>query len=293
MTLLYLLFLSGLASAQYTVDIYPTTDCGGTAVLQFAAGATCNSYTASDTTQWSWRVLSVIDATHINVQSCKGSLNCFVVCATAVAQVGTGCNNWQGVTTRFFAGNPSATNASATTAPGGNGTTAPAGGGAGGMCFQESTRIQYGDEQLLMGDPGSCRIPHILEGVRDGVIIKAGKGPQLSLRVTAAHLIYTKRGLVRADEVRAHLDVVFGDLDERQPYLVNSVERETSPQRYFGLNCPWGSDVIANGIKTSTFDTLHTLPAAWMRIMSGVVGVDRASRWGEGLAILGKQLGIV
>ena len=41
------------------------------------------------------------------------------------------------------------------------------------------------------------------------------------------------------------------------------------------------SEVLANGVKTSTFGRLHYLPAAWMAVAGRLLGVDRASRWGE------------
>jgi hypothetical protein len=46
------------------------------------------------------------------------------------------------------------------------------------------------------------------------------------------------------------------------------------------------SEVLANGIKTSTFGNYHTIPAAWMKYASAIVGVERASRWGDSVVEL-------
>ncbi|KAJ1415190.1 hypothetical protein B484DRAFT_454619 [Ochromonadaceae sp. CCMP2298] len=61
---------------------------------------------------------------------------------------------------------------------------------------------------------------------------------------------------------------------------VLSIQRESSPQRYFGLNC-LHSDVQADGIYVSTFGDLHLLPATYMYLAGVVLGVKRASAWGD------------
>ncbi len=50
--------------------------------------------------------------------------------------------------------------------------------------------------------------------------------------------------------------------------------------RYFGLNC-LHSEVLANGIKTSTFGKYHAIPAWWMRVVGGALGPKRASSLGD------------
>lgn len=131
----------------------------------------------------------------------------------------------------------------------------------------------------------------MLEGVRDGVVIITESGERLQL--TSQHLVFTHRlGLVPAALLVAGRDAVLVGEHER-PVLVKSVQRDDSPQRYYGLNCPDGSVVLANNIKCSTFDTLHHLPALWMRLVSAIVGIDRASSWGDALAKIGYRLGVV
>jgi hypothetical protein len=51
-------------------------------------------------------------------------------------------------------------------------------------------------------------------------------------------------------------------------------------QQYFGLNCE-NSHVEANGYWVSTFGITHNIPAAWMKILTRVVGVKAASRAGD------------
>jgi len=74
-------------------------------------------------------------------------------------------------------------------------------------------------------------------------------------------------------------DVVFGDEAQRVPCKVTRVTSEKQ-QSYFGLNC-LHSVVLADGIKTSTFGSLHTLPSLWMKWVGFVAGIERASRWGD------------
>lgn len=162
------------------------------------------------------------------------------------------------------------------------------------MCFHESTVITYHGNPVSLVSPAPCVVPHVLDDVSDGIIIEiiSPNGRYHSpLRVTGAHLLFTQRGLVRADELKE--DVLFADIEGTVKLEIASVTREAKPQRYFGLNCPDGSAVLANGIKASTFDTYHRVPAAWMRSMSALFGIERASRWGDILAGWGAKLGIV
>ncbi len=48
------------------------------------------------------------------------------------------------------------------------------------------------------------------------------------------------------------------------------------------MNC-LRSEVLADGIKTSTFGKYHFIPAWWMRIVGGVVGPKRASTFGDAI----------
>lgn len=165
------------------------------------------------------------------------------------------------------------------------------GGSGGGLCFHEDTLIEYEGETLSLRNPGPCRIPHVLEGMRGGVVLETESGELL--RLTANHLVFAHRlGLVPARLLVAGRDAVMVGREER-PVLLKNVQLDDTPARYFGLNCPQGSVVLANNIKCSTFDTLHHLPALWMRVASAVVGIDRASRWGDTMAGWAHSLGIV
>lgn len=65
------------------------------------------------------------------------------------------------------------------------------------------------------------------------------------------------------------------------PLLV--VSSHAARCRFFGLNC-LRSVVLAEGIKTSTFGSLHTIPSLWMSYVGHVFGVEKASRWGDAVA---------
>jgi len=98
------------------------------------------------------------------------------------------------------------------------------------------------------------------------------------LRLTGEHLVYTSRGLRQASEIVLG-DLLFQDMDEAQPCEVIKIEKETN-QKYFALNCE-ESIVIADGWKTSTFGLTHEIPAMWMKWASKVLGVRRASTFGD------------
>jgi hypothetical protein len=62
---------------------------------------------------------------------------------------------------------------------------------------------------------------------------------------------------------------------------VTSVETELK-QHYFGLNC-YESNVLADGYWVSTFGGQHRIPAAWMKVGGSVLGIHRASAWGDAI----------
>jgi hypothetical protein len=66
----------------------------------------------------------------------------------------------------------------------------------------------------------------------------------------------------------------FHDVAQSRPCQVVRVEKEKEVQEYFGLNC-LNSVVLADGVKTSTFGKLHTLPAVWFSWMGRVAGKMR------------------
>ena len=61
---------------------------------------------------------------------------------------------------------------------------------------------------------------------------------------------------------------------------VLSVTLDHEKQEFFGLNC-LNSEVLAAGIKCSTFEKLHSIPSFWMSIMGKVLGIKRASAVGD------------
>jgi hypothetical protein len=158
------------------------------------------------------------------------------------------------------------------------------------VCFHESTMISYkGSTFSLSNVPtNECRVPHIVtaNGVRVettcGSNKERGTAPEHNnknpLRLTEDHLVYTSSGLRPASTLVTG-DILFADMDQKQHCTVTRIERETN-QRYFGLNC-LNSVVLANGIKTSTFGRYHHIPATWMHYAGQILGVDRASRWGD------------
>jgi hypothetical protein len=91
-------------------------------------------------------------------------------------------------------------------------------------------------------------------------------------------LIFSKDRLVRASTLQVNdmIDTIDG------PTPIKNIAIETD-QLYFGLNC-LESIVFANGIKTSTFGSYHTVPATWMTLMGRLLGIHRASRWGDAIA---------
>jgi hypothetical protein len=79
-------------------------------------------------------------------------------------------------------------------------------------------------------------------------------------------------------------------MNEKETCAVTGIVGEHN-QRYFGLNCV-NSNVLANGIKTSTFGTHHAIPAAWMRTATKVVSVETASRIGDAFVNFLQKFGL-
>ncbi len=149
------------------------------------------------------------------------------------------------------------------------------------VCFHETTQITYKGAAYSMqtlAANAECRIPHVV--IADGVSITTTCSAA-ALRLTGDHLVFTSRGLVAAATVAVN-DVLFADMDETKKCTVTSTATE-SGQKYFGLNCRL-STVLANSLKTSTFGRFHAIPSLWMSWGAAVIGVDRASRWGDAIA---------
>merc|ERR1711991_187753 len=169
------------------------------------------------------------------------------------------------------------------------GATSNAGGGN--VCFHESTVIEYLGQRYIMqelvdGKATQCRAPHTVTA-SDGVIIETDCTSLPPLHLTADHLVYALRGGLKPAQAVAVGDVLFADLEQSKRCTVSKVttsKKSATPERYFGLNCVRSSQVLANGIKTSTFGHYHAVPAAWMRVVGQCFGIERASRWGNSLA---------
>jgi len=107
-------------------------------------------------------------------------------------------------------------------------------------------------------------------------------------------LLFTNHGLKPAESLVAGQDTLFADLAETKSCVVLHIVRQEHehPQQYFGLNC-LESEVLANGLKASTFERLHTLPAWWMSAFGRFFGIKHASAIGDFLAELAQKFKLV
>lgn len=161
-------------------------------------------------------------------------------------------------------------------------------------CFHRDTLITYQGRTLRRDEihqHPECTVPHTVwaKGVR--VTARCDDNTPHVLRVTQGHLVYSNVGLVAASALKQGHHV-YADLDQRSVCTVVSVEREEQSQPYFGLNC-LTSHVLADGLKTSTFETVHTLPALWMHVVGRLAGIERASYLGDCLASWAHRVGLV
>ncbi len=150
-------------------------------------------------------------------------------------------------------------------------------------CFHADTTItykgrKYNVTQLLNGAEPECTVPHM--PTARGVVVSTNCGKRL--RVTETHLVATPRGFQLAHTLRRG-DLLFGDMDGEAACAVVNVEREAERQRYFGLNCVH-SEVLANGLRTSTFGDFHTLPSWYMYYAGLALGPEAAARLGDAVA---------
>ena len=160
-------------------------------------------------------------------------------------------------------------------------------------CFHEDTVINYRGDKYIMEDffnenEPECRIPHVVEAI--GLVISTSCD-NIPLRVTSDHLVYSSNGLLEASNLKKG-DVLFSDFDhelEENNCIVQWVRKEERLQKYFGLNC-LTSEVLANGIHTSTFGTYHTIPAIYMYNIGSILGIDMASQLGDTLSQLYSKL---
>jgi hypothetical protein len=135
-----------------------------------------------------------------------------------------------------------------------------------------------------------CAIPHIVSAV--GSIVTANCGGETKiLKLTSGHLLYTQRGLQPAGDLTKD-DVLFADMAEQRQCHVVTVEKEKMVQQYFGLNC-YESQVLASGLKSSTFEKIHSVPSFWMAIMGRILGIKQASVIGDHIAELVAKLNLI
>lgn len=148
------------------------------------------------------------------------------------------------------------------------------------FCFHIDTVVsyrgaEYGYEELKAGAEPECTIPHSPRA--RGVVIFTSCNK--TVRVTDTHLLSSPTGFRQAFSLKPG-DVLFGDFKANEECEVTSVEKETSLQQYFGLNCIH-SEVLANGILASTFGDFHALPAWFMHYVGGLIGLTSSSYTGD------------
>jgi hypothetical protein len=136
----------------------------------------------------------------------------------------------------------------------------------------------YSFKELEAGKEPECTVPHTPRS--RGLVIETSCNK--TVRVTDTHLMATPVGFQLAYSLKAG-DKLYGDYDNKEICVVESVNKEKTTQTYFGLNCVH-SEVLVNGVRASTFGDFHTLPSWYMYYVGGSVGVDAASAVGDYLA---------
>ena len=154
---------------------------------------------------------------------------------------------------------------------------------SGNACFHEDTVITYKSrefslEHLLNGVEPECHVPHVPKS--RGVVVSTTC--EKKLRLTDTHLVATSQGYQLAHTLRRG-DVLFADFEGDEKCNVTNVTKEATIQTYFGLNCVH-SEVLANGLLTSTFGDFHTLPSWYMYYAGLALGPQLASRLGNFIA---------
>jgi len=149
-------------------------------------------------------------------------------------------------------------------------------------CFHESTQITYKGKKFSMKElehSSECMIPHIVSA--NGVKISTTCSSK-PLRLTNEHLVFTNIGVRHASTLLKG-DILFSDVGQLSQCIVTEVSKEEN-QKYFGLNCI-ESIVLAKNVLCSTFGNYHRIPAAWMSWMGHYFGIEKASRWGDSIAV--------
>jgi hypothetical protein len=245
---------------------------------------------------WTSSTFSLICGTNSSIltgaiQDCSASMSTCGGCSVKQATKGGTCVSGNPTTSLPISSYkwtcPSVATTTTTTSTSSGTTTSPSTSST--TCFHESTLIMYKGqtysmEQLKNMNHEECRIPHIVRS-KSGVIIEATcKGTTATtLQLTSDHLVYsaTVSGWKSAGSISVG-DIIYYDMEKKQQCTVTRVTQDKSEQTYFGLNC-LDSQVLANGILTSTFGRYHWIPSAWMKLAGSVLGVERASKWGDAI----------
>jgi len=113
-----------------------------------------------------------------------------------------------------------------------------------------------------------------------------------TLKLTLGHLLYTQRGLQPAGDFKPGHDTLYRDGAETLKCNVISVEKDSTIKDYFGLNC-LTSQILADGLKASTFEKLHSIPSFWMAIVARILGIKQASTIGDYISELVQKIDLV
>jgi hypothetical protein len=151
------------------------------------------------------------------------------------------------------------------------------------FCFHVDSRIDYKGveytfEELKAGKEPECTVPHTPSS--KGVVISTSCDK--TARVTDTHLMATPRGFRLAYSLKPG-DLLFGGYGDEQTCAVLGVQKEQSEQAYFGLNCEH-SEVLASGLRASTFGDFHALPSWYMTYVGGLLGSRATSQLGKYVA---------
>ena len=162
------------------------------------------------------------------------------------------------------------------------------------VCFHKDTVISYAGKDYSFDEIRAhpeCSIPHVVQST--GVVVAARCGNETkTLKLTPGHLLYTQRGLQAAGDLKPGHDIVFGDTLEHTKCTVLSVTQDNHIDSYFGLNC-LNSEVLADGLKASTFEKLHSIPSFWMAVVGRIVGIKQASSVGDYISELVQKMNLV
>ena len=151
------------------------------------------------------------------------------------------------------------------------------------VCFHVGSKINYKGveytyEDLLSGKEPECTVPHSPKSRGVQITTTCNK----TARVTDNHLLATPTGFRMAYSLKIG-DVLFSSYSDEGICGVVSVEKESSDQKYFGLNCVH-SEVLVSGLRASTFGDFHILPSWFMAYVGSFLGSTVTSQIGTYIA---------